>query len=212
MDKLNRKTYTYKKKGCEAQFVFNNKVDDHTQAAKKQLDKIAATDDSSQRALERAKTELERAKAELEQGEEEICIRQKHIRIADCSDWGVVAEYEADELADNSDDEKCLFRARKERNSKCRRAVSAGPTRKKPRIEAAARSDEGGVRRTPPGPKTRPIGPCYSCSQWGHLTRACPRNHQPYPFGQPVVSAGGTMSVTHDQKEVTAWSAVVYIC
>ena len=111
MEKLNRKTHTFKKKGCEAQFVFNDKVDDHVQAAKKQLDKITATDDSSQRALEHAK-------AELQQGEEEIRVRQKHIRIADRSDWGVVAEYEADELADNSDDEKRLYRVRKERDAK----------------------------------------------------------------------------------------------
>ena len=61
------------------------------QAAKKQLDKITATDHSSQRALEHAK-------AELQQGEEEICVCQKHIRIPDRSDWGVVVEYEADEL------------------------------------------------------------------------------------------------------------------
>jgi len=45
----------------------------------------------------------------LDQGKEAFHIRQKHIHIADCSDWGVVVEYEADELADDSDDEKGLY-------------------------------------------------------------------------------------------------------
>ena len=188
MEKLNRKTHTFKKKGCEAQFVFNGKVDDHVQAAKKQLDNITATDDSSQRALEYAK-------AELQQGEEEICVRQKHHRISDRSDWGVVAEYEADELADNSDDEKRLYRAQKERDAKHKRAASGGPATKKPTREEAPRSNEGGVR-IPPQPRTRPIGLCYTCLQMGHLARACPRNQQRYPFGQLVVSAVGNISVT----------------
>ena len=186
-EKLNRKSCTFKKKGCEHQFVFNDKVDDHLQNAQKQLDKIATADDTSKQALEQAKVELDR-------GKDEIRVRQKHIRIADRSDWAVVAEYEADELADNSDDEKRLFRARKERDSKRKRAASGGLAKKKQRTEESTRLDDGGVRRAPFGPRTtRAIGPCYSCSQWGHLARSCPRNHQPYPFDEPVVSAGDTV-------------------
>ena len=183
LDKLNKKTYSFKKKGCEEQFSFNDKVDDRVRAAKKQLGKVTASDDSSQRALEQAKKELE-------QGEEDIRYRQKLIRIADRSDWGVVAEYLADELADNSDDEKRLFRARKEREAKRRRAAPTVSARKRPRMEPSAtvRPDEGGARRTQPGPtKARLLGPCYSCSQMGHLARTCPRNQQPYPFDQLVV-------------------------
>jgi len=84
LDKLSKKTYTFKKKGCKEQFCFNDKVDDRVQAAKKQLTKITTGDDSSQRALEQARKELEK-------GEEELHFRQKLIRIADRSDWGVVA-------------------------------------------------------------------------------------------------------------------------
>ena len=164
-------------------------MDDHVQAAKKQLDKITASDDYSQLALEQAK-------AELKQGEEEIRIHQKHIQIADCSDWGAVAKYEADKKANNLDDEKRLFHPCKERDSKRRCVMAAGPARKKPRVEGEARSNEGGVRGTPPGPKTRPIRPCYNCSQWGHLARACPRNQQLYPFDQSVMSSIGKMSAT----------------
>ena len=168
-------------------------MDDRLQNAKKQLEKIATNDDASAQALERAKVELDR-------GKDEIRVRQKHIRIADRSDWGVVAEYEADELADDSDDEKRLFRARKERDSKRKRAASSGPARKKRRSEGFARLDydggDGGRggRRAPAGPRTRAIGPCYSCSQWGHLARSCPnRSQQSYPFNEPVVSAPDEM-------------------
>ena len=94
----------------------------------------------------------------------------------DHSDWGVVAEYLADELADDSDDKKRLFLARKERDTKRRYAVSAGPARKRPKMEGSGvRPDKGSARRPLPGPpKTRQIGPCYTCLQWGHLARACP--------------------------------------
>ena len=131
------------------------------QAAKKQLDKITAGDVSSRRALEQAKKELEKS-------EEEICVRQKLIRIADRSDWGVVAEYTADELADDSDDEKRLFQARKERYAKRRSTASAGPARKKPKMEGAARSDDGGARRPPPGsPKPRAVLRVFSVGSSG---------------------------------------------
>ena len=188
LEKLNRKSCTFKKKGCEHQFVFNDKVDDRLQNAQKQLDKITTADNASKQALEWAKVELD-------QGKDEIRVRQKHIRIADRSDWAVVAEYEADELADNSDDEKRQFRAQKERDSKRKRAASGGPAKKKKqRTKGSTRLDDGGVRRAPFGPRTtRAIGPCYSCSQWGLLTRSCPRNHQLYPFDEPVVSAGDTV-------------------
>jgi len=60
LDKLNKKTYCFKKKGCKEQLSFNDKVDDRVQAAKKQLGKIMTSDDSSQRALEQARKELKK--------------------------------------------------------------------------------------------------------------------------------------------------------
>jgi len=51
-----------------------------------------------------------------------------------------------------------------------------------------SRSSDSGGRRAPFRP--RPIGPCYTCSEMGHLAASCPRSHQPYPLSQPVVSAG----------------------
>ena len=56
---------------------------------------------------------IEKAKEALQEGEQLITARQKLIRIADRSEFGwiTVSEYEEDELADGSDDEKRLYKA-----------------------------------------------------------------------------------------------------
>jgi len=66
------------------------------------------------------KVAITKAMAELEEGTKAIAVRQKHIKIADSSElgWGVVAVYDNDELAENSDDEKRLFKAEKEAERK----------------------------------------------------------------------------------------------
>ena len=58
---------------------------------------------------------------------------QKHIKIADRSEygWATVAEYEEDELADNSDDEKRLFRAEGSAGRKQKQKNVKDTTRKK---------------------------------------------------------------------------------
>ena len=50
-----------------------------------------------------SKLDLQQAASELEQGKEAVRVHQKHIWITDWSDWGVVAEYEAEKSADESD-------------------------------------------------------------------------------------------------------------
>jgi len=73
-------------------------VEDHIDAAKKTLVKTVPNSDAD-------KATLEKATAELDQGKEAIRV---HIHIADCLNWGVVAVYETNELANNSNDEKRL--------------------------------------------------------------------------------------------------------
>ena len=80
MAKLNKRSYQFKRKGNEAQFSFNESVDEHIDAAKRQLERVPTTNEA-------AKQSLKRAVEELDQGKEAIHIRQKHIRIADQSDW-----------------------------------------------------------------------------------------------------------------------------
>ena len=159
MTKLNKRPYQFKRKGNEAQFLFNESVDDQINAVKRQLDLIPTPDEASKQALKRAVSELY-------QGKETICVRQKHIWIADWSNWGVVVKYEADKLASDSDDEKKLFQAHKEPETKKRRATAAF---KRPRQKGAAKQPStcGGPRS--PAPRTKPIGPCYTCAGWGHL-------------------------------------------
>ena len=62
----------------------------------------------------------EKATQEMEAGEALLLNRQKMIKLADRSElgWSVVEEYEADELADSSEDEKKIARAEKEAERK----------------------------------------------------------------------------------------------
>ena len=145
-------------------------------AAKRSLAKVTPR--------ESEKDFLEKATEELDKGKEAIRIRQKHIRIADRSDWGVVAEYEADELADDSADEKKLYRAKKERYSKKRRNAQDNAPRKCSRPESSSRVAAPVVDVQPrgPPPKTRLLGQCYNCNEYGHLARACTKIQRLYPL------------------------------
>ena len=91
--KLDKKT-NFKRKGNELQHAFNEEVRDKL--------RVAAS------SIEGSARDIERAKKALEEGEALINERQKLIKIADRSEhgWATVEEYGADELADNSDDEK----------------------------------------------------------------------------------------------------------
>ena len=89
---------SFKKKSHEKQFQFNSTV----------MDKMEAT-----AALQQTPPAVEKAKTSLEEGMTSLKTRQKHIRIADRSEygWAAVEEYVEDELADGEDDEKRVQRA-----------------------------------------------------------------------------------------------------
>ena len=89
----------FKRKGNEKQHVFNEEVKDKIESATKALCSTPPA--------------VDRAKEALKEGEKLLTARQKLIRIADRSEygWSTVAEYEEDELADGSDDEKRLYKA-----------------------------------------------------------------------------------------------------
>ena len=76
----------------------------------------------------------------------------------------MVAEYEANKLADNSKGEKKLYKAKKERYSEKRRvALDNGPVRKWGKAEPANRPVD--VQPGLPPLKMRPLGPCYTCEE-----------------------------------------------
>ena len=93
------KPYEYKKKSHEEQARFAQ-VEETVQEAQEALTALEVT------------PSLQRARDALEKGARLLTER---IKIADRSvnDWGVVTEYTADELADDSDDEKRLEKAEK---------------------------------------------------------------------------------------------------
>ena len=75
---------------------------------------------------------MERAKEALKEGERLLVARQKAIRIADRSEfsWATVDEYEEDELVENSDDEKRLYKAEMRAGRKLKAAAAKNRKRK----------------------------------------------------------------------------------
>ena len=170
----------FKRKGNEKQHVFNEAVRDKFECASK--------------ALSATPPAVEKAREALKEGEELITARQKLIRIADRSEygWNTVAEYEEDELADGSDDEKRLYKAelragRKMKAAKQKRKPSQ-PKKDpvwRPRWQPSSMVG-GGVSVQPsssmgskPGvaserPRASQLGPCFECGKYGHFRKYCP--------------------------------------
>jgi len=108
--KLNRTSYQSRKKGHEMQYTFNLGVEESISSAQRELEKMAEAVQSE------GKESWKKATDYLDEGVSALKMRQKHIKVADCSDygWGAVRRYQVDPLVDDSDDEKQLCRADKE--------------------------------------------------------------------------------------------------
>ena len=161
--RLNKRSYQFKRKGNEAQFVFNTTVGEHFDAARKELGKLNPTN-------EHEKDIMKKTAEHLKEGIKAIEVRQKHIKIADRSElgWAVVAVYEDDELASDSDDEKRIYRAEREaeRVAKRKRPGGGNTGRKKAvsgdsapvQLHARGQNSQGS---RPPAARPRLVGPCY---------------------------------------------------
>ena len=101
------KPYIYRRKSNEEQSIFNSCLDETVAEAETEL-----TAASSNTTLS-STTAIARARECLQRGWQLLAERQKLIRIADWLEhgWGVVVEYTADELADDSGDEKWFVKA-----------------------------------------------------------------------------------------------------
>ena len=179
------KPYAYRRKGNEEQASFNEKVEDSIVAAQMELE--GATPPTS--------GALDRAKKSLKEGLALLCERQKLIKLADRSEhgWGVVAEYTADELAEDSDDEKRIFKAEKAAERKAAKRRKTMPPRPRSRVQGSMVDAAPAVglhqaQQVVPGrPATmpqsyaqavrpaRPLGPCFSCGEPGHIRSCCPK-------------------------------------
>ena len=99
------KPYVFRKRGNEEQASFNAKVDQTLVQAESDVS-VVERNPTSTSAVQRVKEAIQKSRLLLEE-------RQKLIRLADRSDhgWGVVDESTADDLAENSDDEKRIEKA-----------------------------------------------------------------------------------------------------
>lgn len=181
------KGFVYKKKGSEQQAALNRRVDEALAECQGELASVTSGP---------TPPPFKRAHKALENGRELISKRQKLIKIADRSEygWAVVAEYTTDELAVDSDDEKCLKKAEHAAEQKAlkRKKKAVGGVRKQSRFGQGVVAQAGG--QSAPLPTTsfqqpsgctrrsagatmlpRPLGPCYAGSETGHLCHCCPK-------------------------------------
>ena len=119
--KVNKCTFQFKRKGNEAQYTFNTTVEEHVDTATKELGRLNPT-------AEHDKAIVKKTGELLKEGMKAIEVRQKCIKIIDWSElrWAVVAAYEDDELASDSDDKKRIYRAEREAERVAKRKCPGG--------------------------------------------------------------------------------------
>ena len=176
------KKFEFRKKGNEIQHVFNENVKAKVEEAAAIVEKLQGTAGA-----------VEKAKESLKEGVQLIEERQKLIKIADRSDsgWLTAQEYEADEIADDSDDEKRIARAerqaeklkKKRGQNSVRRGRGGSFFRgQQYRQEAPRYFDRSNgwqaqrVAWSAPQPTVRATSNlvCFMCGRTGHIRRECP--------------------------------------
>lgn len=125
--KLDKEVVQLKFKGNQKQFELNAELDTILESIETESESIEPN--------------LSQIKKLSQEGRQRIRKRQKLIKIADKSKdgWQVVAEYESDELASGSEDEKRLKKAREAASRKRRQKEQLSSDRgKEPRIALGA--------------------------------------------------------------------------
>ena len=196
--KINKSSYQFKKKSNKIQFHFNAGIEESICAAKKELRRVSTADS-------REKQAIQKAEALLDKGLKALEMQQKHIKVADRSEfgWFTVEHYERHPLADDSNDEKKLEKAKKEAEHAAnkRRHGGGGAGNKKKCWPGPAGSNPRQrepqpaqvavplplLPQRPVRPRVPVLGPCFSCGKFGHLVRLCQKKTL-YLLSQPVVS------------------------
>ena len=175
--------HRFKKKGNEDQYTFNLKVGDAIEEAKEAC--------SSQ--------QLDKVHASLEKGEKLLSERQKHILLADKSDfgWSLIREYKRNDLAEDSDDEKKIIRAEARARTQAKQNSAGNKTRLAsnrkelpvllPAETASFRQFYTNSARPIPtihtSTQTKP-GSCFPCNKPGHWRAQCPLNSSTFQPAQ----------------------------
>ena len=199
---------TFRRKGNEKQYRFNELVQDKLASTSLCIEEASAnaavlnpivttTSASSSTSTNSvissttgpALSALQQAKASVEEGMTLLKDRQKAIRLADRSElgWAVVNEYGEAELAEDSEDEKRIAKAvateeKRAAQLKKKKSGRGGYTQSRP-----ADVPSRGPRQVESGQQgariSRIVGPCFSCGdEMGHLRRNCPKNLPPRPY------------------------------
>lgn len=156
-DNLNEH-YVFRKKGNENQYKHEARVLTKLKEAREHLN--CGSDDG-----------VESAKSSIAEGIEMVKNRQKVIKLADSSQlgWKVVQEYQANPIADDSDDEKKMYRAQMRAERKVfngRKRQRFEPYQKKPATVSRMETDERSTSSGKPGR-------CFDCGVKGHWSRDC---------------------------------------
>ena len=156
-------SYKFKRHGNEARYRGNIKVMAKLREADDNLERQSITMDNVRQAREK-----------IAEGIELLTERQKLIKIADSSPigWKVVAEYEANPIADDSDDEKKIWKAQSRAEKK---AKESRKFRGRGRPHPYGRGDYNSrpTDAAPAGPAVRRPGKCFDCGGKGHWAREC---------------------------------------
>ena len=158
---LSNDSCTFKRKGNEEQFKANVRVIDKLREADSHL-----TDSLSQNTAESTVS----AKARVSEGIDILNHRHKLIKLADSSElgWKVVQEYESHPLADDSDDEKRMYRAPARATRKMKQDRARFQRRPRPyRIQPSIVNSTPANQSTTTQPMRKP-GLCFSCGGSGH--------------------------------------------
>lgn len=168
------------------QFSFNMCVEESIVSTRRELEKMVPSDAAEKASVKKASEHFDKGASTLKK-------RQKHIKVADRSEygWRMVRHYQSDLLASDSEDEKELHRAEKdakkdfEQLEVIKRRRGGGAWRKCPskyHLYANNHQDvswdgngPSSTRGTPPAPRPlismiphkqvrhRALGPCFHC-------------------------------------------------
>lgn len=165
-------SYKFRKRGNEEQFKHNNKVFVKLAEVKSEIDHEHVTADN-----------IDNAKRKITEGMDLVKGRQKLIKLADSTEagWRVVDEYVSNPLADNSDDEKKIYKAKVRAESKIKKEKLKRRTERKNSPYTPLNTTRIGnsipvnINSTSTSKlETRP-GRCFYCNEFGHWIRNCPK-------------------------------------